>query len=76
LADYIGGVGGAIILFFIFDWALIFLSTLTGATLIVQMTAFNLWVEIILFIVLVIAGAAFQTKTMTGEEHRERNGGR
>ena len=63
----IGGIIGGIILFFVFDWALIFLSTLTGATLIVQMVAFNPWVEITLFFALVIAGIAFQAKTMTGE---------
>jgi len=63
----IGGIGGAIILFFVFDWALIFLSTLTGASLVVQIVAFNLWVEIILFLALVIGGVAFQVKIMTGE---------
>jgi len=65
----IGGIVGAIVLFFVFDWALIVLSTLTGATLIVQMAAFNPWVEIALFLALVIAGMVFQAKTMTGE-HR------
>jgi hypothetical protein len=63
----IGGIGGAIILYFVFDWALIFLSTLTGAALIVQMTAFNTWVEIILISALVIAGAAFQARNLTAE---------
>jgi hypothetical protein len=65
----IGGIVGAIVLFFVFDWALIVLSTLTGATLIVQMAAFNPWIEIAIFIALVIAGMAFQAKTMTGEHH-------
>jgi len=63
----IGGIAGAIILFFVFDRALIFLSALTGATLIVQMAAFSPWVEITLFLALVIAGMVFQAKTMTGE---------
>ena len=66
----IGGIIGAIVLFFVFDWALIFLSTLTGATLIVQMVAFNPWVEIALFLALVIGGMAFQAKTMTGGNPR------
>ena len=61
----IGGIIGAIVLFFVFDWALIFLSTLTGATLIVQMMKFNTWVEIALFLALVIVGIVFQAKTMT-----------
>ena len=64
----IGGIIGAIILFFVFDWALIFLSTLTGATLIVQMVAFTPWVEITLFLALVIVGTVFQAKTMLGEQ--------
>ena len=63
----IGGIIGAVILYFVFDWALIVLSTLTGATLIVQMVTFTPLVEIALFLVLVIAGMAFQTKIMTGE---------
>ncbi len=67
----IGGIFGAIILFFVFDWALIFLSTLTGATLIVQMAAFNHWVEISLFLALVIAGMVFQAKTMPGGRHAQ-----
>jgi hypothetical protein len=62
----IGGIIGAVFLFFVFDWALIFLSTLTGATLLVQMAAFTFPVEIILFIALVIAGTVFQTKAMSG----------
>jgi hypothetical protein len=67
----IGGVVGAIVLFLVFDWALIFLSTLTGATLIVQMAAFNPWIEIALFIALVIAGMAFQAKSLTGERRAQ-----
>jgi hypothetical protein len=50
----IGCIFGAIILFFIFDWALIFLSTLTGATLNVPLAAFSPWVEITLFLALVM----------------------
>jgi len=67
----IGGVVGAIVLFLVFDWALIFLSALTGATLIVQMAAFNPWIEIALFIALVIAGVAFQAKSLTGERRAQ-----
>lgn len=63
----IGGIIGAIILFFVFDWALIFLSTATGASLIVQMVTFNLWFEVTIFITLLIAGMAFQAKTLIGD---------
>ena len=67
----IGGIIGAIILFFVFDWALIVLSTLTGATLIVQMAAFKPWIKIALFLALVFAGMVFQAKTMPGERRAQ-----
>jgi len=67
----IGGIIGAITLFFIFDWALIFLSTVTGATLIAQTVAFNPWIEIVIFLALVIAGMTFQAKTMTSERRSQ-----
>jgi hypothetical protein len=63
----IGGIIGAVILFVVFDWALIFLSTLTGATLIVQVVALDPLVVIVLFLFLVVMGMTFQVKTMTGE---------
>jgi hypothetical protein len=67
----IGGIIGAVILYFVFDWALIILSTLTGATLIVQMAAFDPWVEMALFFALVVAGMVFQAKVMTGERRAQ-----
>jgi hypothetical protein len=67
----IGGVIGAVVLFLVFDWALIFLSTLTGATLIVQMVTFKPGVQIALFLALVIAGMAFQAKTLIGERRSQ-----
>ena len=67
----LGGILGAVILYFVFDWALIILSTLTGATLIVQMAAFDPWVEMALFFALVVAGMVFQAKVMTGERRTQ-----
>jgi len=67
----IGGVIGAIILFLVFDWALIFLSTLTGATLIVQMAALSPGIEIALFFALVVAGMVFQAKILTDERRAQ-----
>lgn len=67
----IGGIIGAIMLFIVFDWALILLSTLAGAGLIVQALTFKPWVEITLFFVLIIAGMVFQAKTMTGERSKQ-----
>ena len=71
LPYFMGGIIGAIILFFVFDWALILLSTLTGATVIVQMAAFSPWVEITLFLALVIAGMIFQAQTMRRIRYHE-----
>jgi len=67
----VGGIIGAIILFFVFDRALILLSTLAGAGLIVQVLALKPWVEITLFLLLVIAGMVFQAKTMTAERSKQ-----
>jgi hypothetical protein len=71
----IGGIAGAVILFFLFDWALIFLSSLTGATLIVQTTAFGPWLDPALFLVLFSVGIAFQTRiTAYDKAHRKPKG--
>jgi hypothetical protein len=70
----IGGIIGAVILFLVFDWALILLSTLAGAGLIVHALPFKPWIEIVLLFVLIIAGMVFQAKTMPGERSRQRRG--
>ena len=57
----IGGAIGAVMLLLIFDWALILISSLSGASLIVQTTELVHDMEIILFIILVIIGVIFQT---------------
>jgi hypothetical protein len=67
----IGGIIGAIILYLVFDWALIILSTLAGAGLIVQVLAFKPWVEITLFLVLIVVGMIFQAKTMTAKRSKQ-----
>ena len=63
----IGGIIGAILLFLIFDWALIFLSSLIGAGLIVQVTEFSPWLENLIFIALVIFGAMIQISLLRKE---------
>jgi hypothetical protein len=62
----IGGIIGAIIMWIIFDWALILLSTLAGAGLVVQTLPFKPWVEIPLFFILIVGGLVFQARTMPG----------
>lgn len=57
----IGGIIGALLLFFIFDWALIFVSSLTGATIIIQAVNLAPGIELIVYFALFIAGILIQT---------------
>ena len=57
----VGGIIGALLLFFIFDWALIFVSSLTGATMVVESTNLSPEVELIVYFALFIAGIVIQT---------------
>lgn len=57
----IGGVVGALLLYLIFDWALIFVSSLSGASLIIQAVNLNPRLELGMFIALVILGIIIQT---------------
>jgi len=57
----IGGIIGALLLFLIFDWALIFVSSLTGATMIIQAIKLSPAMELIIYAALVIAGVVIQT---------------
>jgi hypothetical protein len=59
----VGGVIGVILALFLFDAALIILSSLTGASLIVQVTNFSPLVTAAIFIVLVVIGIVIQTTT-------------
>lgn len=63
----VGGVFGGVLLAALFDWALIFLSSLTGATIIVQATQFSPQITTALFVVLLIVGVAIQISLMQGE---------
>ncbi len=55
-----GGVIGVVFTLVLFDWALILLSSLTGAFLLVQVTGFSLPLAKILFVLLVAMGIATQ----------------
>jgi len=57
----IGGVVGALLMFFIFDWALIFVSSLAGATLIIQAAKLPPRMEIAVYLALIVAGFVIQT---------------
>lgn len=57
----IGGVIGMLMLFFIFDWALILISSLAGASMITEALSMNPRVEFGLFLALVVCGLVIQT---------------
>jgi len=57
----IGGLIGAMLMFFIFDWALIFISSLAGASMIIQALSLNPRMEFGLYLALVISGIVIQT---------------
>lgn len=63
----IGGVLGALLLSFLFDWAMIILSSLTGAFLIVQALALEKNVQLVLLIALAILGIVVQVKSKVGQ---------
>jgi hypothetical protein len=56
----IGGVVGAVLAAFLFDWALIFLSSLSGAALIVDHLQFNSAALVYLYFFLVLLGVIMQ----------------
>jgi hypothetical protein len=61
LITVIGGIIGAVVLYAVFDWALIFLSSLVGATLIVQSFHWNSPIESVLYVILFVIGILLQT---------------
>jgi hypothetical protein len=56
----IGGLIGAVLVAVLFDWALIVLSSLAGAGLVVQILAQQGWVQVFVYIVLIILGIVLQ----------------
>ena len=60
MISLIGGIIGAVLLYVVFDWALMGLSSVAGATLIVQILDLNPRVEMVLFVALIAAGIYFQ----------------
>jgi hypothetical protein len=57
----VGGLIGAMLMFFIFDWALIFISALAGASMITQALSLSAGLELGLYLALVICGLVIQT---------------
>lgn len=63
----IGGVLGAVLLFVLFDWALIVLSSLTGASLIVRAIELRPALALIAYGILVVIGILIQAILMGRE---------
>jgi hypothetical protein len=66
----IGGILGAILMFVLFDWALIILSSLTGASLIVQNIQMPSQLEVLAFLALLAAGILIQAQGLPGMHAR------
>ncbi|MBI4845797.1 MAG: hypothetical protein HY810_04910 [Candidatus Omnitrophica bacterium] len=56
----LGGIAGLILVTMLFDWALIILSSLSGAFFIISRAGFSLELSKILFVILVFIGIAVQ----------------
>ena len=67
----IGGVVGAVALYLLFDWALIVLSSVAGATLIVDALGWRSPYLPVLFAALVMAGVVFQARLLTASRERD-----
>lgn len=57
-----GGIAGAVLLFFLFDWVLIALSSIIGALIIINAFTLDPGIEMAIVIVLTLSGIVIQTK--------------
>lgn len=62
IAYFVCGIIGAILISVVFDWALIFLSSLTGAMLITRSLSFEPIIETALIVLLVVIGIVVQSR--------------
>jgi hypothetical protein len=63
----IGGIIGLVLMVALFDWALIVLSSLTGASLVVQAVHLNPEISAVLFVALVVVGLVVQARLLRRE---------
>ena len=66
----IGAIVGVVLVVALFEWALIILSSLTGAGIIVEATHFRPPIAGLLFVALLIVGIAVQAGLMRGDRRR------
>ena len=64
IAYIAGGIVGAILLFFLFDWALIALSSVAGASIIIDTLTLDPKIETAIVIILALSGIFIQTKLL------------
>jgi predicted membrane protein len=65
LVAFIGGIVGAVALYLLFDWALIALSSLIGATFIIQALGWrSMFAPALILIILVAVGVMIQTRLL------------
>ena len=68
----IGGIFGAVAAAVFFDWALIILSSLTGATMIVNSLPLNPFASVLIFAVLLFVGFSVQAVLMLKDHSRSK----
>lgn len=68
----IGGIIGAALVAFLFDWALIGISSLAGASLILNAVYFRPAINAVIFFILVIVGAAIQGSALRRDKGQQR----
>lgn len=64
IAYIAGGIAGAILLFFLFDWALIALSSMVGSSIIIDTFILDPEIETATIIILALSGIFIQTKLL------------
>jgi hypothetical protein len=64
IAFFLGGVLGAVLVLVLFDWALILLSALIGATVIVQHLTLDRLASAVAFLVLCVLGIVVQARQL------------
>lgn len=64
IAFLVGGILGAVLVLILFDWALIGLSSLLGATVIVENAPLDQVLSAVLFVVLLVVGIIVQARQL------------
>jgi len=70
IAFLVGGILGAFLVLALFDWALVLLSSLTGATVIAQNVPLDQSASTLLWIVLIVLGVAVQGRQLARKTAR------